>query len=475
MGIKSPKTVPRFMSIKQHVLFVVPDGVGIKNYLYSDVLKHLIQAGAMVSIWSPLPESVFDEVKQLHNIEIGYKQLVLKKEPVLTRFYREATTYARLLRNTALQNNATILSNWNIPKQNLKLKLLYQSAMQFGRYLAKDYKRIVNYETKSRQGWSKTIVDAYVGDLKTVEATSLFITHQRVASLMPICIAAKTLGINVNTVIFSWDNLPKARLCVWADQYLVWSEWMQQEMKQYYPEIEDSKIKLVGTPQFDFYLDENKVIDREQFAKTYGLDPQKKWICFSGDDVRTSPYDVNFLEDVGAALSDYKDTIQVIFRRCPADFSTRYDSVLNRFKSFMIPIDPIWHVAEDGNWTGNVSKYEDISMQVSLAYHCETVINLGSTMAFDFSMFNTPCLYLNYNPIENGEWLVETIYKYQHFRSMKGLDAVGWIHTKDAIASVVLKTIHDPNTIAVDRQDWMKVVVRHPIQENSTLIAKTIL
>ena len=57
------------------------------------------------------------------------------------------------------------------------------------------------------------------------------------------------------TFIFSWDNLPKARLAVEADLYLVWSQWMKDEMRDYYPEISEEKVKLVGTPQFEFYLD----------------------------------------------------------------------------------------------------------------------------------------------------------------------------------------------------------------------------
>ena len=463
------------MSLKPHILFVVPDGVGIKNYLYSDVLKHLIRANAKISIWSPLPESVFDEVKTLHNIAIGYQSLVLKKEPLLTRFYREATTYARLLRNTALKNNPTILSNWNLPKGNFKLKLLYKAAMQMGTYLSKDYKRILHYETKSRDGWSAKVISEYIKDLETLQPTSIFITHQRVASLMPICIAAQRLGITVHTVIFSWDNVPKARLCVMADQYLVWSAWMKNEMHDYYPEIEASKIKLVGTPQFDFYLDKTKILERNKFAEQYGLDPKKHWVCFSGDDIRTSPYDADFLMDVGVALSEYQDDIQVIFRRCPADFSARYDAVLQRYNSLIKSIDPLWHVAKGGNWTGNVSKYEDVAMQVNLANHCKTVINLGSTMAHDFSMYNKPCLYLNYNPCTTSDWNVETIYNYQHFRTMTGLDAVGWIPSKDHIATVVLKAIDQPDTVAVDRKAWMDVVVRQPIEDNSILIANTLL
>ena len=86
---------------------------------------------------------------------------------------------------------------------------------------------------------------------------------------------------------------------------------------------------------------------------------------------------------------------QIIFRRCPVDFSTRYDSVLEKYKDTIIPIDPLWNVPnKDENWGAFYAKREDVDMQVNLAFHCEFVVNLGSTMAHDFAMFNKPCFFV---------------------------------------------------------------------------------
>ena len=53
------------------ILLLFPDGVGIRNYLYSDVVQHLKNEAVLV-IWSPLPESAFDEVKVLHNLNFEF-------------------------------------------------------------------------------------------------------------------------------------------------------------------------------------------------------------------------------------------------------------------------------------------------------------------------------------------------------------------------------------------------------------------
>ena len=60
--------------IKKHILFLVPDGVGIKNYLYSDIITNL-KNDAKITIWSTLPIEAFEDVKRIHNIEFDYKKI----------------------------------------------------------------------------------------------------------------------------------------------------------------------------------------------------------------------------------------------------------------------------------------------------------------------------------------------------------------------------------------------------------------
>ncbi len=462
------------MSNGKHVLILVPDGVGIKNYLYSQILTYL-KEDAKISIWSTLPIEAFSDVKDIHNLDFDYKQIVLLPENILTRLYREATTYARLIYNSKLKSNPTILTNWREPKHGFKVKLLYRVAKIFGSYLSNSYSKILKFEAKSIKNISPSLIDNYSDELKRCDVNTIFITHQRVPGLMPICLAAKQLNIKTATAIFSWDNLPKARLAVKTDEYFVWSQWMKDEMKDYYKEIPQENVKLVGTPQFEFYMDKSRIIERNDFAIKYGLDTNKKWICFSGDDKVTSPYDEFFLRDLAEQLWSEKDRLQIIFRRCPVDFSSRYDNVLLNNKDFIIPINPIWNNESETGWTGFFPKYEDIDLQINLAQHCELVTNLGSTMAVDFITFNKPCLYLNYNPSNDISWSTEIIYNFQHFRSIGNLEAVGWIDGKDDILQKILETLKEPLEVAKDRKEWMSILVNLPIDKNSENIAKVLL
>ncbi|WP_296314976.1 hypothetical protein [Winogradskyella sp. UBA3174] len=460
------------MSSKKHVVFIVPDGVGIKNYLYSDVLKHVGEF-AKITIWSPLPESAFAEVEALHPIELHYKALKLHSESILTRLFRESASYARLCYNAKTTQNDTILLNWRRPKGNFKLGLLYRVSETIGRWAKLKYSRILNLENRSKKHWSSSIIASYKTDLKDLEVDSIFITHQRVPGLMPICIAAKQLNIKTTTAIFSWDNLPKARLCVSTDVYILWSEWMKNDMDLFYPEIDNTQLKTVGTPQFEFYKQDNRITDRASFAKNHGLNPELKWVCFSGDDEYTSPYDPTYLNDVAEAISTLEEPVQLIFRRCPVDFTSRYDSVLEKYKDIIVSIDPIWYTASKA-WVGYFSKLEDVDLQVNLAKHCEGVINLGSTMALDFATFNKPCLYLNYDTIKDENWSTNFIYKFHHFKSMKGLDAVGWLNSKSEIKDSI-KAVLDKNvTVGSDRELWLEKLVCCPLEDSSKELANTL-
>jgi hypothetical protein len=457
------------------ILFIIPDGVGIRNYLYSDVLSHVIKEAA-IAFWSPLPRNAFDKVKKLHAIEIDYKNITLNAESPLTRVFREAATFGRLLSNSLLTNNPTILANWNYKPKSLKQKLLNNGSMAIGSWASKKYKRILNLERRAQIFWKRSIIEEFKNDLLEFKPSSIFITHQRVSGLMPICIAAKELGIPIITAIYSWDNLPKGRLAVQADKYIVWSDYMKDEMKIYYPEINQEKVLVTGTPQFEFYFKKQLLLSRNDFAQKFGLDSTKTWICFSGDDTLTSPNDPMYLRDVASALGKNSklSDIQIIFRRCPADFSARYDDVLTDFKS-IISINPQWHTTESG-WNSFFPKYSDVSLLVNTASHCDLVINLGSTMAHDFAVFNKPCLYVNYNiKNQNLDWSTDTIYKFQHFRTMQNLEAVGWLNSSEEIGEKIIKALENPAAVGKDRKKWLEKIVQHPLQESSKNIANILL
>ena len=66
---------------------------------------------------------------------------------------------------------------------------------------------------------------------------------------------------------------------------------MKKELVYYYPHVKEEQIIVTGTPQFEPHFDPELLISKEAFFEQYGLDLNKKYICFSGDDLVSSPHD----------------------------------------------------------------------------------------------------------------------------------------------------------------------------------------
>lgn len=442
------------MEKNPNIWILVPDGTGIKNYLYSRVFRdsksnitllHNFDTETLSLLMKELPMD-------------GAIELPVYKESINEKFLRELIHLSRLKYNATTENNPTILNAWNRNHKSLKLKVFYFFVVMAS-YFIKSYQKILSLEAKYDKALLKNpFYHTISAILKKGKPDHLFCTHQRALKAPTIFAAAKALGINTSTVIYSWDNVPKARLALRADAYFVWSHHMKAELIKFYAEISETKIVVTGTPQFEFYYNPENIIPKEKFYTAYQLDPEKKIFCFSGDDIRTSPYDPEYLEHIATAIQKEGLAIQILFRRCPVDVSGRFDAVLNKFPNVIKQAPPLWNF-NSKKWTAVYPTKEDIPLLVSTAFYCDAVINVGSTMAFDFGMFQKPCIFINYDVKGAKNWSVDTIYKFQHFRSMPSKNAVYWLNAEEKIAETIQEAIHHPKTAI---EDWFKVVVNDP-------------
>src|SRR5262249_55835115 len=60
---------------------------------------------------------------------------------------------------------------------------------------------------------------AFESLLAEVRPDVVFNAHQKAVRAVPVMLAARELGIPSATFVYSWDNLPKGRMAVYADHY----------------------------------------------------------------------------------------------------------------------------------------------------------------------------------------------------------------------------------------------------------------
>lgn len=453
------------------ILLLVPDGIGIKNYLYTNSFK---SDQFSVNILHNFDSKTIDYLKEYVNFDKDYS-IPRYIEGGKTKFLRELICYLRLKRNARITKNKTILLNWRPPKKKIKQIVLYR-LIEFVSIFFRSYSSIQKlensyYKTVRSSEYYKKCLKI----LKIFTPSLLFTTHQRSIYCSPLFLAAKELSIESVTVIYSWDNLPKARLAFRADKYFVWSDYMKNEFKKFYPEIKDSNIKITGTPQFEFYYNDDNIIEKEKLFKDFGLDTQKKTICFSGDDELTSPNDALYLFDLAKSIEDQGSSseIQILFRRCPVDVSGRYDEVIKSFPNIIFPVEPDWS-NKNKDWSQLYPYYNDVKLLTSISMHSDAVINVGSTMAMDFAVYNKTAVYLNYDihPIKSEISKVENIYNFEHFKSMPNSDMVLWINKKEDLDKLISDIISE--NIEVTARPWLDKIAMYK-KESSSLIKKEII
>jgi len=449
--------------MENSVVVIVPDGVGVKNYIYSNAIK---SNNYDVTILHSFDKKSVNELKKDYNY--SFIKLIDYKETLLEKFYREAIHLSRLIYNSKLENNETIKVNFKSKGKGLAGILFYKLIILFAKK-QNSYQKILKLEQKYQLALRKSeVYRFYLKEFKEKNPKKIFCTHQRAVIAPPIFAAAKDVGIQTTTAIYSWDNLPKARLALRADEYIVWSPQMARDIKAFYKEIKDSQIKILGTPQFQFHKDKNYLWPKDKFAEIYDLDINKKWLCFSGDDKTTSPYDPKYLKDIAEELSSsaLKSEWQILLRPVPVEGFEKYQDVIDQFPQLIKKAGAFWNI--NPKWSNSFPKLDDLKALNSICHYSQAVINVGSTMALDFGMHGRPAIYINYDHYRDSNWSVQRIYKFQHFRTMKGLTPVIWLNSKDDIIQILNNLQSLKAKIITDMERWSEIIIPVHLRKTSS-------
>lgn len=455
------------------IFILLPDGIGLRNFSFTNFHKIGDDKGFDITFWN---NTLFD-LNQL-----GIKEIKIEKARLhpMTDFLKNAQIQIELNQNIK-KSKDQIYNHYRFPfpynnvksalKSSLRKWLIFFYNSENG--LKRIRKKITIHERKTK---------LYFDSLETLKAEKpalVFCTNQRITTAVASILAAQDLGIPTATFIFSWDNLPKGTKIVETDFYFVWSEHMKKELQYYYPHIQEKQIFVTGTPQFETHFYKELLESKLTFFETHKLDLTKKYICFSGDDITTSPNDEQYLADVANAIKELNakgHQLGIIFRRCPVDFSKRYDIVLKKYDDIIVSINPKWEKIGE-TWNTILPTRDDLLLQMNTIFHSELVINLGSSMVFDYAAFNKPCGFINYD-VPNSkipDWSVKKIYNFIHFRSMPTEDSVFWLNNSKEIAQEIEKMVSkDSSKVVENAQKWFEIINQHPPQEAAERIWQAI-
>ncbi|AXT20746.1 UDP-glycosyltransferase [Flavobacteriaceae bacterium AU392] len=443
--------------MKKKIFVFFPDGVGLRNFAFTDFKNIGERMGFDIQYWNNTIFSLKDD--------LGFNEVKIENHTThkLLPIYTRARKRAEL--NVSRDKfNDFVYTTYKFPFNYKGLKNIFKSIytkILIGLYSSEKgviylRKKINALErSTSKYKYCKAQLEIHKPDI-------VFCTTQRATQSISALLAAKDLGILTVAFVYSWDNVPKAMQVVETDYYFVWSDLMKSEVLKYYPFIKESQVFVTGTPQFEPHYNTNLLQSKSEFFKEHNLDEDKKYICYSGDDETTSPLDQYYLEDLANVvrnLNEEGENLGIIYRKCPVDFTSRYDAVIESNNDIIKVIDPIWKQI-GGQWNQVLPAKEDFKMLYNICEHSEFVTNVCSSTVFDFVVHNKPCVYYNYEQpqLKKGIRDIGQNYKYVHFRSMPSQEAVIFCTDKKDLESIVDNTLKKKTSNVVEGSKWFKIV-----------------
>lgn len=455
-----------------------PDGVGIRNFILGSFLHRIAERGTVYA-FHRIPEDRLDSYRQGLNGALQWHRCPPYQDAVLPCFLRKSLVHAHLcFCDTQAMRYARKLP----VKGNLPARAMTYAARSFG-YLSASPRNIRGLLTMHDRAIARLPQTAeYVKLFESLSPTVLFCSHQRALEVIPAAVAARSMGIPTATFIFSWDNITsKGRIAAPFDHFLVWSQLMKKELLEYYPEVEEENVHIVGTPQFDPHADDNLIWSREEFCKRVGADPNRPIICYSGGEPGTTPEDPAHLRTLLELVRSGRITHnpQVLLRPAPvtrADERERYGPVCRDFPE-LIYCQPQWQQTVSGDWASVIPKQEDLQFLSNLIYHSHLNVNLASTMTLDFAVRDKPVVNVGFDcsdPPYFGVPVTEYYYKFEHYRPVIELGAARLARSPAELAEHINDYLKNPKLDQEKRRALVELELDGSVGNAGDRVAETL-
>lgn len=454
---------------------VISDGVGYRNFVYSNFLSEVLSKFDSVKIYSYLPANAFVNINQ--NIEII--ELDLLNESRLIWFFRKMKEVTHLsknkLKNFGIFDNYTLnkISSYSLRALVVRFIFLWASLFK-SEWWIKFWTQCQMFSLSFAP-----VTKKYIDILKKDKPDVLFFTHQRPPFIAPMIWAASTCKIPSVAFIFSWDNIPsKNRMAGDFDYFLVWSKLMKSELMEFYNRVVNSQIFIVGTPQFEPYVLESFKIDKSDFFQGYAFDGIKKIICYSCGDISTSPNDEFYIETIAQAILEdaIKESVYFVVRSSPAETPARYVQLEKKY-SWICWNHPKWICSRESHsepWTQRIPLKEDVFDLRSLLEYTDVNINMCSTMSLDFMQFDKPVINAVFGNGQNGLYDDQRFLKYAHYKRVVDSGAVTIAKTSEELVDAINDALRFPNKQQAQRKALLELQLGKPLAEVSQTIADTL-
>jgi hypothetical protein len=184
-------------------VIVVPDGVGVRNFVLGSFLKEAAEAQE-IHVLHAIPDELLDRVNVAPSRRVHWHALAPYPDTGAGFFLRNALVYAQMYWSDTVgmryKREQPITGPW-------RRRLVRKAARQVGR-LAASPRGIRWMDRRHVHEVSRLPeVAEYRTLFERIRPSVVFCSHQRPLEILPPVLAARALRIPTATFIFSWDNL----------------------------------------------------------------------------------------------------------------------------------------------------------------------------------------------------------------------------------------------------------------------------
>lgn len=263
---------------------------------------------------------------------------------------------------------------------------------------------------------------------------------------LDVMASARRFGTRIVGMVRSWDNLTSSAglVQIVPDILLVWNPYLHKKAVEI-QHIPAQKIKVIGIPQFDWYVKKEIFISRENFAAKFGFSSSHRILLFAGIGNFLAPHEIEVLEILSSAIDagELPRDLKILFRPHP-NFSTDRESVAKL--SHVAFDDSVATYTDSRKASWEMDREKIIHLANSL-YHADLVITTSSTMTIDAVAFGKPVICIAFDgksrePYWNS---VERYYKgYTHYIDLSKTGGFRIAYSLEDLIKYVKKYIANP-------------------------------
>ena len=385
---------------------LLPTVWSVRNVVYGGVLRRLAAAGVDVRVLVPRRPSpaalaarpAFADATEIHELRVASPRLaprpgagngVRRGKELLEAAVRAGFSHRHGIASYE------IYARWLERRAPLRERLHTRVAEALGVALRRDALRARAVRAVERGYRDLYVLEPARAHLRELAPDLVYSTACILASEYPYSLAAKDLGVRTVASIPSFDNLTSRGVLPRFDDYLVWNERMRDQLLRFYPAVEAAKVRVTGTPQFDFHVRPEYRWERPRTLAALGLPSDARYLLYSASHQQLTPDEPALVAELArrARAHPALGGHMLVVRLHPLEDWSRWNAV--RGAAPHVVLSPAWDEPPDASgWT--LASPDGQARLVSSIAHADACVNIASTMSLDAAILDRPVVGIDF-------------------------------------------------------------------------------